>query len=316
MLHTPSVSPSLTPPYSVVVCTVLCHLVLTAHSYSPQLKLQFQTQRSVPVGMVRGGAVVHHNIVYCVSSSSYTVYAYQPDEDEWQEHSHCPHKWTGLAIIKDLLTVVGGLEEGRKTNKLLSWRDGRWEEVFPPMNTARWNHVVLSEDDYVIAVGGDGETSVELFTVSTNTWSTVTSLPQPLPEITATLSCNILYAMDWYGRTFSISMSHWTKNTSRELPRPHPIWQPLPHDAPFWASTLTTVCGEVMAVGGMRGYTATGNVYQLRQREWVRIGCMHTARRCPIVAVLRVPGHSMLVVGGSPTPTSPLLTAVELAVLC
>ena len=309
--------------YSVVVCTVLCHLVLTAHSYSPQLKLQFQTRRRAPVGMMRGGAVVHHNIVYCISYNSYTVYAYQPDEDEWQKHSHCPYNWTGLAIIKDLLTVVGGKEEeeeeeGRKTNKLLSWRDRRWEEVFPPMNTARWDHAVLSEDDYVIAVGGDSETSVELFTVSTNTWSTVTSLPRPLRYITATLSCNILYAMDYHGRTFSISMSHWTKNTSRELPRPHPTWQPLPHDAPVEASTLTTVCGEVMAVGGGRGDTITGDVYQLCQREWVRIGCMDTARAYPIVAVLRVPGHSMLVVGGYPSSPSSLslLTAVELAVLC
>ena len=184
------------------------------------------------------------------------------------------------------------------------------------MNTARSDHAVLSEDDYVIAVGGeDDETSVELFTVSTNTWSTVTSLPQPL-TITATLSCNILYAMDWDGRTFSISMSHWTKNTSREPPRPHPTWQPLPHDAPVESSTLTTVCGEVMAVGGVRG--GTGDVYQLHQREWVRIGCMDTARRYPIVAVLRVPGHSMLVVGGWSSPSSlySSLTAVELAVLC
>ena len=303
--------------YSVVVCTVLCHLVLTAHSYSPQLKLQWQTRRRAPVGMVRGSAVVHHNIVYCISYDSYKVYAYQPDEDEWQEHSHCPHSWTGLAIIKDLLTVIGGEEEeeGRKTNKLLSWRDGRWEEVFPPMNTARWNHAVLSEDDYVIAVGGRDETSVELFTVSTNTWSTVTSLPQPLYYITATLSCNILYAMDSYGPTFSISMSHWTKNTSREPPRPHPTWQPLPHDAPVQWSTLTTVCGEVMAVGGRRGHT-TGDVYQLRQREWVRIGGMDTARWWPIVSVIC--SHTILVVGGYSLSSSyPYrLTAVELAVLC
>ena len=266
--------------------------------------------------MERGSAVVHRNIVYCISRGSTMIYQYQPDEDEWQKHSHCPHRYPGLAIIKDLLTVLGGQGGSGKTNKLLSWRDRRWEEVFPPMNTARSEPAVITHDRYVIAVGGGGETSVELFTVSTNTWSTVTSLPQPLYRITATLSCNILYAMDWGGRTFSISMSHWTKNTSREPPRPHPTWQPLPHDAPVEWSTLTTVCGEVMTVGGMRGGTATGDVYQLRQREWVRIGCMDTARDLPIVAVLRVPGHSMLVVGGySPSLFSPL-TAVELAVLC
>ena len=265
--------------------------------------------------MDRGSAVVHHNIVYCISDSSTTIYQYQPDEDEWQEHSHCPHRDPGLAIIKDLVTIIGGVGRSGKTNKLLSWRDGRWEEVFPPMNTARSDPAVITHDRYVIAVGGEGETSVELFTVSTNTWSTVTSLPQPLTYITATLSCNILYAMDWEGRTFSISMSHWTKNTSREPPRPHPTWQPLPHYAPVEWSTLTTVCGEVMAVGGVRGLI-TGDVYQLRQREWVRIGCMDTARDYPIVAVPRVPGHSMLVVGGRPSPSSYPLTAVELAVLC
>ena len=49
------------------------------------------------------------------------------------------------------------------------------------MNTARSEHAVVTEDHYVIAVGGGGgETSVELFTVSTNTWSTVTFPPLPL----------------------------------------------------------------------------------------------------------------------------------------
>ncbi len=87
--------------------------------------------------------------------------------------------------------------------------------------------------------------------------------------------------MDRDGQTFSISMSHWTKNTSRKPSHPHPTWQPLPHDTPVLLSTLTTLCGEVVAVGGRRDFTATGDVYQLHQREWVRIGCMDTARYCP-----------------------------------
>ena len=52
----------------------------------------------------------------------------------------------------------------------------------------------------------------------------------------------------------------------------HNLLKPT-HRAPVY-STLTTVCGEVMAVGGRRGDTTTGDVYQLRQREWVRIGGM------------------------------------------
>ena len=86
------------------------HLVLTVHSYSPQFKLQCQTQRDAPERMARGSTVVHCNIIYCISFDSYMVYQYQADEDEWQEHSHCPLCWTGLAIIKDFLTAVGGKE--------------------------------------------------------------------------------------------------------------------------------------------------------------------------------------------------------------
>ena len=245
--------------------------MLTAHSYSPQLKLKWQRRKSAPNGVIRGAGVAYHNTIYCMSDDSHTVYQYLPDEDEWQEHSHCPHNYTGLAIIKDLLTAVGGKERDQKTNKVLSWRDGRWEEVFPPMNTARWDHAVVTADRYIIAVGGGGgETSVELFIIASNTWSTVTSLPQPLRNISATLSCDMIYAMGREGQTFSLSLSHWTKNTSREPPPPNPSWHRLP-DAPWRCSSLSSVSDEVLAVGGLRD-TITSDIYQWHNREWVRIG--------------------------------------------
>ena len=293
--------------------------MLTAHSYSPQLKLQWEIQNSAPDEMSRGSSVADDNIIYCISHDLHTVYQYEVDTDMWKEHSQCPYEGTGLAIIKNLLTAVGGKEISGKTNKLLTWRDREWEEIFPPMNTARSAHAVVSSDHYIIAVGGDDdEMSVELFIITTNTWSIVTSLPRPLCRITATLSCNTLYAMDGDGRAFSISMSHWTKNTSRKPSSPHPTWQPLPHDAPVRGSTVTTVCDEVVAVGGVRDDgTATGDVYQLCQREWLRIGCMDIARYHPIVAVL--PEDRIVVVGGwfaSSYSSIILLTAVELAVVC
>ena len=71
-----------------------------------------------------GDAVVHHNTVYCIADGSHTVYQYQPDEDEWQEHSNCPHHYSGLAIIMDPLTAVGGKERSGKTKKLLTRKDG------------------------------------------------------------------------------------------------------------------------------------------------------------------------------------------------
>ena len=85
--------------------------------------------------------------------------------------------------------------------------------------------------------------------------------------------------------------------------------------APVQHSTLASLSGKVVSVGGRRDLTTTiGDVYQLHNSQWAGIGCMRTARELPIVAVL--PGDRILVVGGySPTPDSSL-TAVELAFLC
>ena len=73
------------------------------------------------------------------------------------------------------------------------------------------------------------------------------------------------------------------------------------------------MCGSVVAVGGRRGATATSDIHQVHSGEWVRIGCMDTARYWPIVAA--PPGDRLLVVGGHSSSLS-RLTAVELAVLC
>jgi len=200
------------------------------------------------------------------------------------------------------------------TNKLLSWKNQVWEEVFPPMSTARRDHAVVSDNQYIIAAGGgDDETSVELFDISCSTWSTVASLPRPLLLITATVCGDRLYVMGYVGETYytSTCISNF-KEASTQLPHLQPTWLPLPR-APVRWSTLSTMCGAVVAVGGRRGGTDTSDIHQVHSGEWVRIGCMDTARSLPLVAVL--PGDSMLVVGGF-LPSSSSRTAVELAVLC
>ena len=266
--------------------------------------------------MYRGSAVAEQNTVYCISRISNTVYCYEVNKDEWQEHSECPHSNTGLTIIRGVLTAIGGEGRSGKTNKLLSWKNQVWEEVFPPMSTARCGHAVVGYSGYVIAAGGArGETSVELFDISCSTWSTVASLPQPLHQITATVCGDRLYVMGYGGETYYTSISNF-KEASTQPSHLQPTWLPLPR-APVKWSTLSTMCGAVVAVGGGRGGTATSDIHQVHSGEWVEIGCMDTARYMPIVAAL----PTMVVVGGlssspsSPYP-SPILTAVELAVLC
>ena len=182
-------------------------------------------------------------------------------------------------------------------------------KVFPPMNYERSNLAVVSDDHYVIAVGGGDEMSVELFNISSNTWSTVTCLPRPLRWITATLSRNILYAMNDLGQVYSIPMSYWTNNTSSKLSRPQPTLHSI---VPVNESTLSTISGEVVVVGGKRGNDYCSDIHQLCLKKWVTIGCMDIPRYKPMVAIL--PGDRMVVVGGGPSKFS--YTSVELAVLC
>lgn len=160
--------------------------------------------------MHRGSAVAHHSTMYCISRHCDRVFCYVVDKDEWRVHSCCPHLNTGLAIINELLTAVGGEVKLRETNKVVSWKENekKWMEEFPPMNTARRNHAVVSDDRYVVAAGGDNRTSVEIFTISFNTWSTLTGFPRSLyPSfISATLCGDSVYVLDYKGLTYSFSL--------------------------------------------------------------------------------------------------------------
>lgn len=278
--------------------------------------------------MKRGAAVAYFNSVYFVLKSSRDVYGYLLDRHEWRVYPQCPYYYTGLAVISNSLTAVGGSESdpmlnhheayGRKayqkTSKLHCLINKQWEQVFPPMNIARCGHAVISDNRCVIAAGGVDESSVEIFTIGSNTWSILSSrLPQDFHSITATLCDDHIYVMDCTGRLYAYSspihsiLSNLATSTRTEESSQH-TWRPLPK-APnaLVESTLSTMCGQLVMVGGHTEYRypATVHIRQLYKGEWVTIGHMTMARCEPIVAVL--PRNRMIIVGGN---------SVELAVLC
>ena len=80
------------------------------------------------------------------------------------------------------------------TNRLFTLRQGKWVEVYPPMNTACYGPAVVStsDGDYLIAVGRyDSDfvetATVELFQVESRRWYKLTYLPQPLLYLSATI---------------------------------------------------------------------------------------------------------------------------------
>ena len=275
-------------------------LVLTGHCPPPQLNLQSRRMRDAPAIMFRGSAVTHGDTIYCISRFSYTIYSYHTDQDEWKEHANCPYRNTALIFINGYLTTVGGQDERyQTTNKVLSRKGGRWEEEVPPMVTARYNHLVMTNKHTVVVAGGEKkEESVEVFTGSS--WSSVAPLPRYLTSITATLCEDQVYVMDYHGNIYTSSLTTLLSTRPTATPSTHSTWRPL-NTAPVWASTLSTIGSQVVVVGGGRGGTPTTDIHTLINGVWNRIGSMSTGRTHPIVVVVN---EDKMAVVGSLTSSS------------
>ena len=253
--------------------------------------------------------MVHGTIAYVIGDGSQTIYSYRLDGDKWNKHSKCPHVNPGLVIINDLLTAVGGRVGGDSTKKLTTLTRNNWVETFPPMQTPRAEPAVMHYGDYVIAVGGDREKrGVELLHIPSLLWSTVTSLPSPLSLITATLCHDEIIAMDYagYGWTMNIkpllSSEIQLEGSSTALSQ----WTSLPKcPVGYHGPTLSSLSGQPLVV-------SRNGIFQLQERQWVRIGDMPVPSGYCIVCVVC---DQMVVVGGTTdytgsTPTDAVCVAL------
>ena len=213
----------------------------------------------------------------------------------------CPYEDSGLAIIDSELTTVGGWDRAGCTNRLFALRQGKWVEVYPPMNTARSSLAVVStsDGDYLIAIGGsdsDGWTAtVELFQVTSRRWFKLTDLPQPLSLPSATICGDQLHVIGFYGEGYSCSLQSLRSN-DRPITSPLTLsWKPLP-PLPVHRSTAATLCGQLVLIGGWQGLSPVNSIHQLVEGQWVEIGSM-TRGRWLCLAVSLSPDR-ILIVGG------------------
>ena len=216
----------------------------------------------------------------------------------------CPYENSGLAIIDSELTTVGGWDgAGRScTNKLFTLRQGKWVEVYPPMNTAHSRLAVVStsDGDYRIAIGGLGSYSgltatVELFQVKSRRWYKQTDLPQPLPLPSATICGDQLHVIGYHGEGYSCSLQSLPSN---DKPITSPLtlsWKPLP-PLPVEGSTAATLCGQLVLIGGRQGESPVNSIHQLVEGQWVEIGSMTSVRRW-CLAVSLSPDRILIVCG-------------------
>ena len=134
-------------------------------------------------------------------------------------------------------------------------------------------------------------------------WSTASNLPFPLAYASATICQNNIYLLG-YGTIYNCNPRSVLTCSMADLLQscltPQVVWQVVA-ELPVRASSCTTLCGQLLAVGGCDNrfnYCTTAiHRYNPATDSWEIIGHMPTARCNTLVAVL--PENKLMVVGGN-----------------
>ena len=266
-----------------------------------------------PTKIERGAVVGDGNVAYFMKLNGQT-YSYNMT---WSELPKCPYRYSSLAVIRGLLTAIGGYSGGVRQNKLLSIVDKKWVELFPPMPTKRSHTAAVTTRHHLIVAGGYNGScplnTVDVIDIETLVWSTAASLPHPYSSASAAICGDQLYmlggAKDGYTKSVltcsltNLLQSHrshsvWKKFFEVPVTSSHSVWKRI-SDAPVYRSTCVAVDGELLAVGGENEREkATSAVYKYEPAtdSWLHISNMPTGRYHCLVAVL--PTNEMIVVGG------------------
>ena len=260
------------------------------------------------MGAYFGAAAVLGNTVYI--SQDYEIFAYANTQDVWTKLKRCEHGYFSLAVIDDRLTTIGGSYANIATGNLFCLTECssemKWEELLPPMPTARIRPAVVTTPTNLIVAGGlngDALTVVEVLDTNTLEWFLASSIPKALGSPHMSLCGGNLYLSE-HNTIFSCSVEELLKSckpASTDSSDGGSVWTKLA-DIPVshWAS-LMTYSGCVLSIGGSDKYdegTPTGAIhcYDERSDSWSVIGEMPTPRYDTLVAVL--PSNELIMVGG------------------
>ena len=291
-----------------------------SHTAVNTIKLNWTPPTKALCGMYRGSAAVDGSMAYFNHYCTKIVYGYDLRKDEWLQLPDCPEMRFTLAVVKGLLTAVGGQQSGKPTNTLLSLsEDYVWSKIFPPMPTKRcWSAVVCTEGLLVVAGGegnnGDTLTTVEVMDANGPQWHKASSLPHPLYLASATICGENLYLLGDSGMcptksAFTCSLDTLLQSCQRlslgarlgkafslDSKDVSTVWHTVA-DAPVTLSTCTTLRGQLLAIGGRDSDgkpTTAIHKYDPVKNSWTVISHMEIPRTRSLVAVL--PGDKLMVV--------------------
>ena len=274
------------------------------------LCLQWRKCGRAPCAMSTTSPVVDGNIAYFNSNNSNDVYSYDSEKQKWSSLPQSPRSHCSLAVVSGLLTAIGGGLGRNATNQLLSLTgEGKWVERFPPMPTKRYGTAAVCSGKSLVVAGGCGGDHkplhiVEVMDTETIQWFTASSLPFALRYASATICQDRIYLLGYGTSNESRSVLACSMADLLQSCRLQSLGARLETltlqvtDLPVHSSSCSTLCGQLLAVGGHgeNSYTTAIHQYNPATNSWEVISHMPTARSKTLVAVL--PGNKLMVVGG------------------
>ena len=102
-------------------------------------------------------------------SYSNEVRYYDIANDSWSKGQSLPYGVGGHTTVVDGddIYVIGG-----NVNKVIRYRNGRWQTLSPLLNN-RYEHIAVLEGNCIYVYGGDNRTDCECYDISTDQWSVV-----------------------------------------------------------------------------------------------------------------------------------------------
>ena len=298
------------------------------------LKLEWKDGPRAPFRTYGESVAVNGGIVYCHANSN-KVLMFNSVTGQWTVLPECPKKYSSIAIVNGQLTAIGGSRRSfTATKTLLSLQHNqldisqqKWTEQFPPMTDYHNSPAVATTNTSLIVAGGWGldqqKAPVEVMDTQTFHWSTVASLPHPLSQATATICGSRLYLGGGYsdGTTKSVLMCEVSDllqskpsslATRSGLSRSRQVWKEVT-ELPVVCSSLVTLQGQLLAVGGLDYATTTSEVrqYDVTTNSWNVISEMKVKRQRCFTA--RLPNDRVMVYGGD-TPDG-ITDSVEIATI-
>ena len=257
-----------------------------------------------------------------------SIFEYDITFNIWSTLPDCPTKHHGLAALDGELIVVGGRRLGSATNSVYTFREDKWQQVLPPMPTARYRLASTSHGNrLIIAAGGvvkresNGQVRrtdvVEIYNKDYNSWYTTKRLPfkvSQFPLYTTGDTCYILGGIEGtgdesrttlYATVYSLLKNVVPVDSQYDTPRIRTTWKKLPDKHPLTFPSLVELDGRLVAMGGSvdedyRVGSKFISTYDFAANMWVE--CKGAELPLPLYrpGLLNLGNNKVMLIGGQP----------------